>query len=134
MDKKSSNNPIPDHTEEIVKAGLDPAFQIHTTLGPGLLESVYEACMVHELQLRGINDKSQVALPVIYKGMQVDSGFRQDLLVDDYVVVEIKSAEDIRAVYKAQLLTYIRLSNKRLGLLININVVHLRDGIKRIIN
>ena len=134
MDKKSSINPIPDRTEEIAKAILDSAFQIHTALGPGLLESVYEACMVHELKLRGINVKSQVTLPVIYKGMKVDSGFRLDLLVDDRVIVEIKSAEEISAVYRAQLLTYLKLSNIRLGFLINFNVIHLRDGIKRIIN
>jgi len=134
MEKKSPIDPIPVHTEDIAKAILDSAFQIHTALGPGLLESVYAACMVHELKLRGITVKSQVTLPVIYKGMKVDSGFRLDLLVDDSVVVEIKSTEDISAVYRAQLLTYLRLSNIRLGLLINFNVVHLRDGIKRIIN
>ena len=134
MEKKSHIDPLSVHTEDIAKAILDSAFQIHTALGPGLLESVYEACMVYELKLRGITVKSQVTLPVIYKGMKVDSGFRLDLLVDDCVVVEIKSADDISAVYRAQLLTYLRLSNIRLGLLINFNVVHLRDGIKRIIN
>ena len=134
MEKKSHIDPMPVHTEDIAKAILDSAFQIHTALGPGLLESVYEACMVHELKLRDITVKSQVTLPVIYKGMKVDSGFRLDLLVDDCVVVEIKSADDISAVYRAQLLTYLRLSNIRLGLLINFNVVHLRDGIKSIIN
>ena len=134
MDKKLKINPIPEHTEEIAKAILDSAFEIHTTLGPGLLESVYEACMVHELKMRGINVISQFAFPVIYKGMKVDSGFRLDLLVDDCVIVEIKSADIISDVFKAQLLTYLRLANIRLGLLINFNVVHLRDGIKRIIN
>ena len=134
MDKKSRINPIPIRTEEIAKAILDSAFQVHTALGPGLLESVYEACLLHELKIRGINVKSQVTLPVIYKGMKVDSGFRLDLLVDDSVVVEIKSAEGISPVYSAQLLTYLRLSNIRLGFLINFNVIHLRDGIKRIIN
>ena len=134
MEKKPHIEPIPVHTEDSAKAILDSAFQIHTALGPGLLESVYEACMVHELKLQGITVKSQVTLPVIYKGMKVDSGFRLDLIVDDCVVVEIKSADEISAVYRAQLLTYLRLSNIRLGLLINFNVVHLRDGIKRIIN
>ena len=134
MEEKSRINPIPSHTEEIVKAVLDSAFQVHTTLGPGLLESVYEACMIHELNLRGIQAKSQVTLPVIYKGMKVDSGFRLDLLVDDCVIIEIKSAESISAIYSAQLLTYLRLTGIRLGLLLNFNVIHLRDGIKRIIN
>lgn len=133
-DKKPIINPIPDHTEEIAKAVLDAAFQVHTALGPGLLESVYEACMVHELKLRNIKVVSQVILPVIYKGMKVDSGFRIDLLVDDSVIVEIKSSESISPVHCAQLLTYLKLTNRRLGLLLNFNVIHLRDGIKRIIN
>lgn len=134
MDKRSRINPIPVRTEEIAKAILDSAYQVHTALGTGLLESVYEACLLHELKIRGINVKSQVTLPVIYKGMKVDSGFRLDLLVDGSVVVEIKSAEGISPVYSAQLLTYLRLSNIHLGFLINFNVIHLRDGIKRIIN
>ena len=132
--QKTEHNPIPSHTESIAKAVLDAAFQVHTTLGPGLLESVYEACMVHELGLRSINIKSQIILPVIYKGMKVDSGFRLDLLVDGCVIVEIKSADIISPVYNAQLLTYLRLAEIRLGFLINFNVIHLRDGIKRIIN
>ena len=134
MEKRPDLNPVPHHTEEIAKAILDSAFQVHTALGPGLLESVYEACMLHELKLRGISAKSQVLLPVIYKGIKVDSGYRLDLLVDDCVIVEIKSAEDLSSVYRAQLLSYLRLSNIRLGLLINFNVVHLRNGIKRIKN
>ncbi len=134
MENKIHIIPIPAHTEEVAKAILDSAYQIHTTLGPGLLESVYEACMAHELQMRKINVQSQVSLPVIYKGMKVDSGYRLDLLVDDCVVVEIKSSEGITPVYNAQLLTYLRLAEIRLGLLINFNVVHLRDGIKRIVN
>lgn len=126
--------PIPPRAEEISKFVLDAAFQVHSTLGPGLLESVYEACMVHELGLRNINVSSQIILPVVYKGMKVDSGFRLDLLVDGCVIVEIKSAEMISPVYFAQLLTYLRLTDIRLGLLINFNLIHLRDGIKRIIN
>jgi GxxExxY protein len=90
--------------------------------------------MIHELGLRGIEVNSQIILPVIYKGMKVDSGFRLDMLVDGCVIVEIKSSEIISPVYSAQLLTYLRLADIRLGLLINFNVVHLRDGIKRIIN
>jgi GxxExxY protein len=133
MDSKSKREPIPDHTEEIAKAILDSAFQVHTALGPGLLESVYESCLSHELNIRGISTKSQVMLPVVYKGIKVDSGYRLDLLVDDCIVVEIKAAENISEVFKAQLLTYLKLSSLRLGLLINFNVVHLRDGIKRII-
>jgi GxxExxY protein len=128
------DNPIPSHTESIAKAILDAAFQVHTALGPGMLESVYEACLVHELGLKGIEVKSQIILPVVYKGIKVDSGYRLDMFVDSCVIVEIKSAEIMSPVYSAQLLTYLRLTNIRLGLLINFNVVHLRDGIKRIVN
>ena len=130
MEKKENLKPIPNHTEEITKAVLNSASQIHIALGPGLLESVYEACMGHELKLRGINVKSQVTLPVIYKGMKVDSGFRLDLFVDDSVIVEKKSTDDISPVYKPQLLTNLRLSNIRVGLLINFDTIHLREGIK----
>ncbi len=133
-DNKIKYIPIPSATESIAKEILDAAFQVHTTLGPGLLESVYEACLLHELGLRNINVKSQIVLPVIYKGIKVDSGYRLDMLVDDCVIVEIKSAENIGPVYCAQLLTYLRMTDIRLGLLINFNVVHLREGIKRIIN
>jgi GxxExxY protein len=133
-DQKLKYYPIPNHPEGIAKAVLDAAFQVHTALGPGLLESVYEACMVHELGLRSINVKSQIVLPVIYKEMKVDSGFRLDMLVDGCVIVEIKSVENISPIYAAQLLTYLKLTGVRLGLLINFNVIHLRDGIKRIIN
>ena len=132
--KKIIDNPIPSHTESIAKTILDAAFQVHTILGPGMLESVYETCMIHELGLRSIDVKSQIILPVVYKGIMVESGFRLDMLVDGCVIVEIKSAEIMSPVYPAQLLTYLRLANIRLGLLLNFNVVHLRDGIKRIIN
>ena len=118
----------------MVKTVLDSAYQVHTAPGPGLLESVYEACMVHELNVRNINVKSQITLPVIYIGMKVDSAYRLDILVEDCVIVEIKSSEIISPVHCAQLLTYLKLTNIRLGLLLNFNVIHLRDGIKRIIN
>jgi len=126
--------PIPEHTENIAKIILDAAYQVHTALGPGLLESVYEECMLHELKLRNIKVISQIAVPVIYKGVKIESGFRMDLLVEDAIIVEIKSSDGINPVHGAQLLTYLKLADKRLGLLLNFNVVHLRDGIKRIIN
>jgi GxxExxY protein len=134
INKNNIDAPIPSHTESIAKTILDAAFQVHTILGPGMLESVYETCLVHELGLRNIEVKSQIILPVIYKGITVESGYRLDLLVDGCVIVEIKSSEIMSPVYPAQLLTYLRLANIRLGLLLNFNVVHLRDGIKRIIN
>jgi GxxExxY protein len=126
--------PIDPHTEEIVTIILDSAYQVHSILGPGLLESVYETCLVHELNIRNIRTKSQILLPVVYKGITVDSGYRLDILVKDSIIVEIKSTEGINPVHCAQLLTYLKLTSKRLGLLINFNVVHLREGIKRVIN
>ena len=134
LNMKPSIVPIPSHTESIAKIILDSAYQVHTALGPGMLESVYEACLAYELGLRSIEVKSQITLPVVYKGINVDSGFRLDMLVDGCVIVEIKASEIINPVYCAQLLTYLKLAKIRLGLLINFNVVHLRDGIKRIIN
>ena len=133
-DKKLQFDPISSRTEEITKIVLDAAYQVHTALGPGLLESVYEVCLVHELRLQNIQVKSQLSLPVIYKGIEVDSGFRLDILVEDCVIVEIKSSDIITPVHCAQLLTYLKLTDIRLGLLLNFNVAHLRDGIKRIIN
>ncbi len=133
-DKKRKFEIIPPHTEEIAKIILDAAYQVHTILGPGMLESVYEACMAHELNLRKIPIQTQLTLPIIYKGIEVDNAYRLDLLVDDCIIVEIKSTDGINPVHCSQLLTYLRLTNNRLGLLLNFNVVHMRDGIKRIIN
>ena len=134
MGKNRNFDIIPPHTEEIVITILDSAYQVHTKIGPGLLETVYEACMVHELNLGKIVVKSQLTLPVIYKGIEVDSGYRLDMLVDDCIIVEIKTTDGINPVHCSQLLTYLKLTNKRLGLLLNFNVVHMRDGIKRIVN
>jgi GxxExxY protein len=133
-DSQKRYDSIPNETEGIAKIILDAAYQVHTALGPGLLESVYEACLIHELRLKNIKIKSQLSLPVMYKGIEVDSGFRLDILVEDCVIVEIKSSDIITPVHCAQLLTYLKLTNIRLGLLLNFNVVHLRNGIKRIIN
>lgn len=112
---------------------IDAAMKVHTALGPGLLESAYEACLIHELKKRGLTVLSQVVLPVSYDGIQIDLGYRIDLLVQDTVIVELKAVDKVSPVHQAQLLSYMRLSNKPLGLLINFNTVHLRDGIKRII-
>jgi GxxExxY protein len=132
--KKQIFDLIPPHTEEIAKIILDAAYQVHSILGPGMLESVYETCLAQELNLRKIPIRTQITLPVIYKGVEVDSGFRLDMLVDDCVIVEIKSSDRISPVYCSQLLTYLKLTNKRLGFVLNFNVVHMRDGIKRIAN
>jgi GxxExxY protein len=112
---------------------VDAAMKVHTALGPGLLESAYEACLMYEIQKRGIRVRHQVELPVVYETVKVDAGFRIDLLVGEEIVVELKSVDKLLTVHEAQLLTYLKLSGKRLGLLINFNVVHLRDGIKRMV-
>ena len=119
---------------EIAKQIVDVAFKIHTTFGPGLLESVYETIMAYELQKRGLRVRRQQAIPVIYEDVKMDLGFRADLLVEDKVVVEIKSVEAIAPVHKKQLLTYLRLTDKRLGLLINFNVELIKNGITRVVN
>ena len=114
---------------------IKSAIHVHKELGPGLLESVYQACMIIELGDMGLNVEGEKPCPIVYRGQEiVDQGFRIDLLVEDTVVVELKSVEKVKDVHKKQLLTYLRLSNKPLGLLINFNEPLLKDGITRIIN
>jgi GxxExxY protein len=110
------------------------AMKVHSQLGPGLLESAYEACLAHELRREGLQVARQVELPVVYDGETIDLGYRIDLLVEDLVVVELKCVECISPVHQAQLLSYIRLSRKNVGLLINFHVAHLRNGIKRMVD
>ena len=107
---------------------------MHSAIGPGVLESVYKTCLAHELKQTGLTVSSEVPLPVVYDGLRLDSGFRIDLMVENLVIVELKCVEALLPIHKAQLLTYLRLSNKPIGLLLNFNVVHLRDGIRRILN
>ena len=113
---------------------VDAAFKIHKTLGPGLLESVYQATLNYELQKRGLNVHQQVGLPVYYETLKLEIGYRVDLIVGDKVIVEIKSVEALALVHKMQLLTYLRLADLRLGLLINFNVERIRNGIHRVVN
>jgi GxxExxY protein len=113
---------------------VDAAMKVHTALGPGLLESAYEGCLKHELTKRGLKVLSQVTLPVIYDGVKIDVGYRIDLLVEDAVIVELKAVEKLTPLNEAQLLSYLKLSGRKLGLLINFNVEHLKNGIKRIAN
>jgi GxxExxY protein len=114
---------------------ISAAIKVHKTLGPGLLESVYQKCMEIELKKRGLQVESEVDLPVIYEGEKItDLGFRIDLLVESAVIVELKSVEEVKAVHKKQLLTYLRLAKKDLGLLINFNEVLLKKGIVRVVN
>lgn len=113
---------------------VDAAFRIHTALGPGLLESVYDAVLAYELGRRGLRTARQQPIPVVYETVRIDTGFRADLIVEDKVIVEIKSVEVLAPVHKKQLLTYLRLADKRLGLLINFQVALIKDGITRIVN
>jgi len=113
---------------------IDAAMKVHSALGPGLLEGAYEACMRHELTSRGLVAKSQVQLPVEYYGTLVEAGYRLDLLVEDLVIVELKAVERLAAIHEAQLLTYLKLSRKKVGLLLNFNVVQMKDGIRRMVN
>lgn len=119
---------------QISGAIVDAALHVHMQLGPGLLESVYEQCLIIELQDRGLRCASQIPLPIIYAGHRIDAAYRLDVLVEDTVVVEIKAVEHVLPVQKAQLVSYLRLSGKKLGLLLNFNVPRLRDGIFRVVN
>jgi len=119
---------------EIAKIIVDAAFQIHKKLGPGLLESVYEIVLAYELKKRGLNVKRQVPVAIGYDDIKFDEGFRADLIVEEKVIVELKSVEKVVPVHKKQLLTYLRLADKRLGLLINFGVELIRDGISRVVN
>jgi GxxExxY protein len=119
--------------EKIFKQVLDCAFKVHTELGPGLLESAYEHCLKYELVEAGLKVESQKALPLIYKEVHLEVGYRIDLLVENKVVVEIKSVETLNEVHLAQIITYQKLSECKLGLLVNFNVKSLKDGIKRVI-
>ena len=112
---------------------VDAAVKVHKTLGPGLLESVYEICFCHELSLRRIPFCRQLNLPICYEGIRLESGLRIDILVDDSVVVELKTVEKLLPVHEAQLITYLKLSNKRLGFLLNFNVPIMKQGIKRFV-
>jgi len=118
----------------IAKEIVDAAFRIHTTLGPGLLESVYQTVLAYELGRRGLRTMSQQPIPVVYENVRIDTGFRADLVVEDKVIVEIKSVELLAPVHKKQLLTHLRLADKRLGLLINFQVALIKDGITRMVN
>jgi len=108
--------------------------RVHSELGAGLLESAYQACLHHELHAAGNRSACQVGLPVVYRGVKLEIGYRIDLLVEDLVIVEIKSVDAISPVHQAQIISYLKLSGKSLGLLINFNVVHLKDGIRRFVN
>ena len=119
---------------EIAKIVVDAAYHVHRRLGPGLLESVYEAVLAYDLKKRGMKVERQVPVAIVFEGMKFDEGFRADLIVEEKVIVELKSVEKVVPVHKKQLLTYLRLGDKRLGLLINFGSELMRDGISRVVN
>jgi GxxExxY protein len=122
-----------DEIERVEKEIVDAAFKVHSELGPGLLESAYRIVMIYELRKRGLDVQSEVPVPVIYEEVRLDAGYRLDLLVNGCVVVELKTVEKLTPLHEAQLLTYLKLTGHRLGLLINFNTKLIKDGIKRIV-
>ena len=124
---------MPADLNRITGVVVDCAFVIHSTLGPGLLESLYEACLEHELKKRGLTVKRQLMVPVIYDGLKFDEGFRVDLLVEESIIVELKAVEQLLPVHDAQLMTYLKLLHRRIGLLINFNTPRLKEGIRRFV-
>lgn len=120
--------------EKIFKQVLDAAFAVHSEMGPGLLENVYEKCLLVELRSRGLKTESQVPVPVVYKGEKIDLAYRADLIVEDRIIVEIKAVAELTNQHWAQILNYLKLKNLRLGLLVNFSAASLKDGIRRVVN
>lgn len=132
QDIREPIQPIPPSLDRIAHQVVDAAYAVHRALGPGLLESVYEACLIHEISRRSLRVDRQVAVPVVYRDVRLDAGLRLDLVVESTLLVELKAVETLLPVHQAQVLTYLKLSGLRLGLLINFNVPVIRDGIKRV--
>jgi len=126
----------PDFKQENQISGiiLDAAITVHSAIGPGLLESAYQACLLYELRSRELNCQAQVPLPIQYRSVRLDVGYKMDILVEGLVVIELKAVEKLIPVFDAQLLSYLKLSEKKLGILINFHVLRLKDGFKRIVN
>jgi GxxExxY protein len=123
-----------DDLNELTGAIIGAAIEVHRNLGPGLLESAYESCLLWELRQRDLRVETQVPVPIRYKGIQLDAGYRIDLLVQDKIIVEMKSVDKIQPIHTAQVLTYLKMTNLKMALILNFNVVLMRSGIKRIIN
>jgi GxxExxY protein len=119
---------------EITGQAVDAAMKVHSALGPGLLESAYEACLAYELRKRGYRVLTQEAVPVCYEDVSIDLGYRIDILINESVVLELKAIAKLQPIHEAQLLSYLKLSGHKVGLLINFHVMHLRDGIRRLVN
>jgi len=125
--------PIPQNLEEIGKKVVDAAYTVHKNLGPGLLEKVYETCFCHELKKRGLHYQRQMYFPIIYDGIEFEEGLRLDVLVENKIVCELKALENVNPVWEAQILSHLKLTNNRLGYLINFNVPIMKSGIKRFV-
>jgi GxxExxY protein len=130
----SVNTKSRDDLNEISGKIIDCAIRVHKELGPGMLEGAYEICLMHELTALGLNVVSQVQMPINYRGLKLDAGYRIDLLVEESVIIELKSVDRLHPVHEAQLLSYLRMSGLRLGLVINFNVKRLVDGVRRVVN
>ena len=133
MTQRAGPEPIPHEAERSASAVVEAAFRVHRALGPGLLESVYETCLCHELATMGVPFQRQLDLPVHYGSVRLDSGLRLDLVVGGQVVVEVKAVDELTDVHRAQLLTYLKLTTHRVGFLLNFNVARLKDGIVRMV-
>ncbi len=125
--------PIPVRAEDAARASVDAALQVHKALGPGLLESAYEHCLAFEIARRGLAVQRQLALPLVYEGEKLDAGYRLDLVIDGAVIIEVKAIDALAPIHDAQVLTYLKLSGLRIGLLMNFNVALLKQGLKRFV-
>ncbi len=123
---------IDQEVDEIASKVVDAAFKVHKNLGPGLLENAYELCLLHELKQKGLKIQRQVAVPLVYEGVEIPVGFRADVIVEGRIILEIKAVETLLPIHEAQILTYLKLANKRLGFLINFNVRFFKNAIQRI--
>jgi len=132
-DRPESYSALPVPVEHWARIAVDAGLKVHKALGPGLMESAYEHCLVHELQARGLSVKRQVPLPIVYDGMKLDAGYRLDLLIEESLIIELKAVDMLTRLHKAQALTYLKLSGLRLCLLMNFNVELFKDGLKRIV-
>ena len=132
--QKGIFKPIPKELERIGKLIVDSAYTVHYNLGPGLLEKVYEICFCHELQKRGLKYKRQVYIPIVYDNIEFDEGLRLDVIVEDVIICELKAIENVNPVWEAQIISHLKLTDKRLGYLINFNVPRIKNGIRRFVN
>jgi GxxExxY protein len=133
MNQRKDFQPIPDEVEEIARLIIDSAYYVHAKLGPGLLEKVYEVCFCYELAKRGLCFQRQVDIPIVYDDITFDEGLRLDVLVENCIICELKAIETVNPVWEAQVLSHLKLTGKRLGFLINFNVVRIKDGIRRFV-